>query len=70
MKQIKNLDEFVRQYKSSPNLKETGKGILATWGEMTFVFHDDEGPPFNEKHVVNLTAEDVDRIIHALEGSK
>ena len=70
MKTIKNLDEFVREYRSSPSLRDTGEGILAAFGSMTFVYHCDHGSIKNERYVVDLSAIDVDRIVRVLEESK
>jgi len=67
MKTLK-LDEFVRQYRTAPNIAEKGEGILAAFGYMTFVYHKDHGLPRNEKHVADLDAKDIDRIVRALEA--
>ncbi len=67
MKTLK-LDEFVRQYRTAPNIAEKGEGILAAFGYMTFVYHKDHDLPRNERHVVDLGASDIDRIVRALEG--
>ncbi|MCK4698003.1 MAG: hypothetical protein KAT53_06850 [Dehalococcoidia bacterium] len=67
MKTLK-LDEFVRQYRTAPNIAEKGEGILAAFGYMTFVYHKDHGLPRNEKHVADLDAKDIDRIVQALEA--
>lgn len=67
MKTLK-LDEFVRQYRTAPNIAEKGEGILAAFGYMTFVYHKDHELPRNEKHVVDLSAADIDRIVRALEA--
>jgi len=67
MKTLK-VDEFVRQYRMAPNIAEKGEGILAAFGYMTFVYHQDHGLPRNEKHVAALAAKDIDRIVRALEA--
>jgi len=71
MKTLK-LDEFVRQYRTAPSIAEKGEGILAAFGYMTFVYHKDQGPdlPRNERHVVDLSAADIDRIVRALEAGE
>lgn len=69
MKTLK-LDEFVRQYRTAPNIAEKGEGILAAFGYMTFVYHKDHDLPRNERHVVDLGASDIDRIVRALEAEE
>jgi len=69
MKTLK-LDEFVTQYRNAPDLAETGEGILAAFGSMTFVYHKDHALPRNERYVVDLRAEDIGRIVRALEAGE
>ena len=69
MKTLK-LDEFVKQYRMAPNIAEKGEGILAAFGYMTFVYHKDHALPRNEKHVADLDAKDIDRIVRALEAGE
>ena len=69
MKTLK-LDEFVRQYRTAPSIAEKGEGILAAFGYMTFVYHKDHDLPRNERHVVDLSASDIDRIVRALEAGE
>ena len=69
MKTLK-LNEFMRQYRTAPNIAEKGEGILAAFGYMTFVYHKDHGLPRNERHVVDLSASDIDRIVRALEAEE
>jgi len=65
MKTLK-LNEFVEQYLGAPNLATTRKGVLAAFGSMTFVYHDEDCQFKNERHVVDLTALDVDKIVRCL----
>ena len=67
MKTLK-LDEFVRQYRTAPNIAEKGEGILAAFGYMTFVYHEEDAPLHNGRHVVDLGRKDIDRIVRALEA--
>jgi len=62
---IIDLDEFVDLYNRAvtPAIKE--KGILAAFGSLTLVFHNSYMPG-NERHVVDLSAKDIERIVQNL----
>ncbi len=67
MKRLK-LDEFVRQYRMAPNLAETGEGIAAAFGYMSFVYKKKHDPLHDGRHTVDLVTKDIERIVRALEA--